>query len=399
MTESQPRPPAQEARPLVTYRWTDPTIVALAFAAFASGFAQFGVVAALGDVSKQLGHAAPGASIADRVGLSGTELGVGLAIIRFASLGSLPLVGFADRFGRRTMLVATLTIGLALTVVAAASPGYWWFVAIFAAGRPLLSATNALSEVMAAEETSARDRCFGGRADRGRVRRWGRPHRVHPQPRGEHFRIPRHLRARAGPAGCGALPPETHHRTRPVRGRGSFDRPTATGARRGGGPRFRKRLVVLAVIGFAISVVAGPANSFVFLYAQDVLHQRGYVTALMVVGAGVTGLVGLLAGRWMADRLGRRPTATLAMVGLAGFGTLAYAGGSTALIIGYVLGVLAGGILAPRSAPSLPSSSRLRCGPPSPAGGWLPASSERSSAWWPSVRSRTSTTGSPPLRP
>ena len=26
-----------------------------------------------------------------------------------------------------------------ITVLAAASPGYWWFVAIFAAGRPLLT--------------------------------------------------------------------------------------------------------------------------------------------------------------------------------------------------------------------------------------------------------------------
>ena len=56
-------------------------------------------------------------------------------------------------------------------------------------------------------------------------------------------------------------------------------------------------VVVLALIAFAISVITGPANSFVFLYAQDVLHQAGYVTALMVVAAGVTGLLGLLAGR------------------------------------------------------------------------------------------------------
>ena len=138
------------------------------------------------------------------------------------------------------------------------------------------------------------------------------------------------------------------------------------------GPRFRKRLVVLAVIGFAISVVAGPANSFVFLYAQDVLHQRGYVTAAMVVCAGVTGLAGLLAGRWLADRVGRRPTATLAMVGIAGFGTLAYAGTSAALVIGYVLGVLAGGILAPAIGAFLaelfPTSVRA-----SAAGWWVAA--------------------------
>ena len=134
-------------------RWSDPAIFAVAFIALASGFGQYGAVAALGDVSKQLGHVAPGGSITDKVGLSGTSLGVGLAIIRLASLGSLPLIGIADRLGRRRVILGVTIVGLALTVVAAASTGYWWFVVIFAFGRPLLSATNALAEVMAAEET------------------------------------------------------------------------------------------------------------------------------------------------------------------------------------------------------------------------------------------------------
>jgi MFS family permease len=104
---------------------------------------------------------------------------------------------------------------------------------------------------------------------------------------------------------------------------------------------------VIALLAFAVSVVTGPATSFVFLYAQNVLHQPGYVTAAMVVGAGVSGLAGLLAGRWSADHLGRRPTGSLAVVGLAGFGVLTYAGSRPALVVGYILGVLAGAALAP----------------------------------------------------
>ena len=80
---------------------------------------------------------------------------MGLAIIRIASLGSLPLIGIADRFGRRRVILTVTVAGLTLTATAAASPGYWWFVVIFALGRPLLSATNALAELMAAEETGA----------------------------------------------------------------------------------------------------------------------------------------------------------------------------------------------------------------------------------------------------
>ena len=59
----------------------------------------------------------------------------------------------ADRFGRRRMLLITVGAGLAVTVLAAASPSYWWFVAIFACGRPLLSASNGLAQVIAAEQT------------------------------------------------------------------------------------------------------------------------------------------------------------------------------------------------------------------------------------------------------
>ena len=123
-------------------------MVAVALAAFASGFGQFGLVASLGDVAKGFGQVSHGATLAEQAGLSGTVLGVGLAISRLASLGSLPLTGLADRFGRRIMLLVTLGVGLGLTVVVAASPSYWWFVIIFACGRPLLTATDALAQVI-----------------------------------------------------------------------------------------------------------------------------------------------------------------------------------------------------------------------------------------------------------
>ena len=76
--------------------WRDPAVVTLALMALASGFGQFGAVAALGDVAKHFGRVVHGDTIASQAGLSGTELGVGLAILRLASLGGLP----ADRPGR-----------------------------------------------------------------------------------------------------------------------------------------------------------------------------------------------------------------------------------------------------------------------------------------------------------
>ena len=261
------------------HRWSDRAVIAIAITALASGFGQFGVVAALGDVSTQLGHVAAGGTIADKVGLSGTSLGIGLAIIRLASLGSLPLIGIADRLGRRRVILAVTILGLALTVVAAASPGYWWFVAIFVFGRPLLSATNALAEVMAAEETSSRDRAaavaliaagYGVGAGLSAI--------IHSLASGA-----------LGFRGIFALAILPLALVLFVRGwieepsrfmvaEAAADRPTPVlGAI---GPRYRARVLVLAAIAFAISIITGPANSFLFLYAQDVVHQAGYVTAL-----------------------------------------------------------------------------------------------------------------------
>jgi len=347
MSSLVPDESAQDAvRRLRLHHWTDRAVVAVAITALAAGFGQFGVVAALGDVSTQLGHVAPGGSIADKVGLSGTSLGVGLAIIRLASLASLPLIGIADRFGRRRMILAVTFAGLVLTVTAAASPGYWWFVAIFAFGRPLLSATNALAEVMAAEETASSDRAAAvALIAAGYALGAGLAAFVHSLFSGALGFRGIFALAVIPLAVVFAMRGWVEEPSRFKVAEAAADHPTPVlGAV---GPRFRRRLVVLVLVTFALSVITGPANSFVFLYAQDVVHQPGWVTALMVAAAGVVGLPALLAGRWLADHVGRRPTCSVAMVTIALGGALAYSGPRPALLVGYVLGVCGGSLIAP----------------------------------------------------
>src|ERR1700728_514014 len=153
-----PTPQGNDQGALALFSWRDPAVVAVALVALASGFGQFGAVAALGDVAKTFGHVTHGGSLAARVGLSGSTIGIGLAIIRLASLGGLPLSGLADRLGRRRTMLACCGGGLLLTAAAARSPNYWWFVVVFALGRPMLSATNALSQVRAGELTASSGR-------------------------------------------------------------------------------------------------------------------------------------------------------------------------------------------------------------------------------------------------
>jgi putative MFS transporter len=240
------------------------------------------------------------------------------------------------------MLLATVTVGLVATVVAAVSPGYWWFVAIFALGRPFLSSTNALSQVSAAEQTSSTDRAkavalvaagYGVGAGLTAI-----IHSLGSSVLG--FRgifalavVPLALVARwtTEPDRFTIATAADH----PVPVLGAV------------GPEFRARLAVVSGLAFVISFVTGPANTFVFLFAQNVVHLAGGVVAVMVVGAGVTGLAGLLAGRWLADHVGRRPTGAVGLMGITVFGTLTYAGPAGALIVGYLLSVFAGSLFAP----------------------------------------------------
>jgi MFS family permease len=341
--------PAESARSpdeLGLRRWSERSIVALALMALASGFGQFGAVAALGDVAKHFGHVVHGTTVASQAGLSTTELGVGLAILRLASLGGLPLSGIADRVGRRPMLIATCASGLAFTVLASLSPGYWWFVVIFALGRPLLSATNAIAQVSAAEETGKTQRAKAvALIAAGYGVGSGLTAVLHGVGEGT-----------LGFRGLFALAVVplvlifAIHSWLVEPGRFRLSEAAAEHATPvigAVGPRYRRRLLVVSSLAFSVAVVTGPANSFIFVYAQNVLGMSGLETALMVVAASVFGLGGLLLGRFLADRVGRRPTGGVAMAAMAVTGVIAYSGSRASLIVGYELAVLAASTFAP----------------------------------------------------
>ncbi len=376
------------------YGWRDPAILSAAWFALAAGFAQFGATAALGDVARAFGAAQTGTSIAAKVGLSGTTLGIGLAIIRLASLGSLPLAGLADRFGRKLTLIGCVALGLALTATAALSPTFWWFVAIFALGRPLLSATNTVAGVVAAEETASRDRAKaislitagyavgagltallrGALGDqlgfRGLFALAVVPLAVTPliarglkEPdRYQRLRTGAALGASvgAGPAASSPMPPP---RVGGLRGLWVAGRVRV---------QQRPRLWLLTGLTFSFSFVIGPMNTFLFVYAENALGMSRRATALMVLAAGPLGLVGLLVGRWTADSVGRRRTAAVGQALVALAGMITYSGSSTGAVSGYLLAIIAAGTYGPATAALaaelFPTSVRAS------VAGWLVAS-------------------------
>lgn len=354
------------------HRWRDPAVLALAGFAVAAGFGQFSVVVALGDVAEGFGATGGGNTIAEQAGLSGTALGIGLAVIRVASLLALPLAAAADRVGRRRTLLWCCGLGMALTALAALSPTYAVFVAVFALGRPLLSATDTVSGVAAAEQTASPDRA--------------RALALVAAAYGIGAGLIAVLRGLAGDAlgfravfalaviplvGVLAL---GRFVTEPDRFRVVADTAGRTVPVLGAvGAPFRRRLLVLAGVMFAISAVTGPANSFLFLYVENVLDLPSAATAAMVMAAGLCGLGGLLLGRAGADRIGRRPTVALALVAVPAAGIVTYSGSVPAAVAGYLTAVLFGSAFLPAmgalQAELFPTPVRAA------AAGWMVAAS------------------------
>jgi MFS family permease len=351
MPASQPN--LQQPRAVRLYGWRHPAILTAAGLAVAAGFAQFGVTTTLADVAKAFGQPGTGTSVTAQVGLSFTTLGLGLGIIRLAAVGSLPLAGLADLLGRRRVLLGCSALGLAIAASAGLSPGYWWFVALFAASRPMLTATNAITGVIAAEETSTSDRAkaialiaaaYGTGAGltaiirgiagdslsfRGLFALLLIPLALLPL-LGRRLEEPdRFERAKAGPK----RPTGTTSPHRRVLGRVP--------------PAFRSRLALLFTLTFAFAFIQGPATTLLFVYTESVLDLPRSATALMVVAAGVLGLGGLVAGRWASDHLGRRRTASSTQVLVAIAGTLTYSGTVAGAVGGYLTSIVAMSAFAP----------------------------------------------------
>src|SRR5262245_13248880 len=328
--------------------WHDPAILATGALAAAAGFAQFGATSALADVARSFGKPSPtGTSVAAEVGLSFTLLGVGLGTIRLAALGSLPLAALADRVGRRRVMLGCTALGLAVTALAALSPSYWWFVALFALGRPLLAGTNAISGVIAAEETRSRDRA---KAIALVTAAWGGGTGLIAVVRG----VAGAALSWRGLFGLtliplAALPLLSRRLEEPDR----FERIRGAVERRRGrilgrAPAdLRTRLWLICLLIAMLGLVTGPANALLFVYSESVLGLPRLATAAMVAAAGLLGLGGLVAGRWAADRLGRRVTAGTAQAVIALAALLTYSGSAAAAIAGYLLAVVAASVFAP----------------------------------------------------
>jgi MFS family permease len=106
-----------------------------------------------------LSLAAP--SIAEGLDVSVATFGIGVAVIRVAALGSMPVLRLADRVGRRQMLLVSV---LAFTVATAATSLAWGLVAFVVfqmAARLFLATEESLAGIVISEELRADRRGAG----------------------------------------------------------------------------------------------------------------------------------------------------------------------------------------------------------------------------------------------
>lgn len=346
--------------------WLAAPIVGAGVLGVASGAAQFGVVASLGDVAIAFGEATS-AEVAGTVGMSAGTLGVGLAVIRLAGAGSLVGSSVADRVGRRPVLLTATALGLVLTLVAAAAPSFWTFVALIALSRPLLSTVNAVTAVVAAEEASSRDRTAAiAFIAASYALGSGLVSVVRGVLDGPSFRV---LLAVVG-AAVVLLPLVARIVREPPVAVRATDAPRP---RLGAVPRpYVRDLAVLCLLAAATSLVTGPAFSWLFVYGENVLGASPGRMGLLILAAGPVGLGGLLAGRAMADHVGRRGAALVGSVLLAAAATWAYGASSTALAVGYLAAIFGSAAAGPAAATLLnevmPTETRAT------ANGWAAAS-------------------------
>jgi MFS family permease len=247
-----------------------------------------------------------GPTIAEGLGVTVATFGIGVAVIRVAALGSMPVLRLADRVGRRRMLLVSV---LAFTMATAATSLAWGLVAFVAfqmAARLFLATEESLAGIVISEEVRP-DRRGAGLTLLGIVAMTGfglvammlllTPH----TPLG--WRI----------LYVAALPPlllvawlrrnlrETEAFSvaqHEERVQSSFW-PKVDAAHR---PLLARITVVLGTHGML--------GTPVFFYAAE-LAQDGYgwegLFTIIVIAAGPATLLGYVAGGRLSDRVGRRP--------------------------------------------------------------------------------------------
>jgi MFS family permease len=298
---------------------------------------------------------------ADEFGAGERAQGVAGTVVRLGIVFTVVLLAFADRAGRRLVLVGAAVTAPVLAASGAVAPSLAVLTAIQTVARPVAIALALVIAIVAAEEMPPGSRAYAisvlglayalgvgtcvwalPLADLG-VRGWRLIYLV-----GLVYLVVA-ARLRKGI-------PESRRYELP-----HAERPPLPG----------RRFVLLAASAFLYNVLIAPTSFYENRYLKDVRGYSALLIALYTIVTGTPGFIGVLLGGRIADVRGRRIVGSVALVGVAVASVLVFSLAGTELWIAKLFGSIAGGAVVPAlgvyTAELFPTSRR------GGANGWLSA--------------------------
>jgi len=243
-----------------------------------------------------------------------------------------------DRFGRRRLLLITITGYTACTFLTAFAPGLAFLAGIQLLARTFSGAEGAIATTMVVEEFPAeeRGRAIGILASMGTV-----------------ATIAVGLLGRAG-LGDTALGWRAYYLVgivplllvawarRGIRETALYSRVRAVASDEGLNqtsllepwrPPFRRTLLAVGGLHFFRNLATASAVSWFAFYAEDEVGLSEGTTGLYLAVGAAVGVLGFLLGGWLMDRIGRRPAFVLYTTLAAVFGVVLFQTGQPLLVV------------------------------------------------------------------
>ena len=267
----------------------------------------------------------------EEFGAGNSAQGLAGSVVRFGGLISLGLLALADRRGRRVVLLASVAGGCVLAATGALSPSLPWLAASQVLARGCAVAVLVVASIVTVEEMPAGSRAwavsllamaagFGAGVCVAALRL------ADLGEQGWRLLYVLPLLALPMVRSIGRRLPETRR----------FVRPHAEVQVRGHGTR----LWLLAVSGFLSNLFVAPNAQFNNRFLRDERSYSGGAIALLTLGAGTPGVIGLIAGGRLADVRGRRVVAAFSLTVGTVCNVLFYFASGGALWLWAVLGAI-----------------------------------------------------------
>ncbi len=261
--------------------------------------------------------------IQEGLGIGEAPIGLVVSFVRSGAFLGLLILPFADRFGRRRVLLATIVGYTLTTALTALAPNTEAFVVLQFTARTFAVAEALLATVVIVEEFAPENRA------------WGIGAAAAIQACGAGFAALMFGFVEVLPYGwralyaVGVIPlcfiaywrralPETGQFTHLARASAALTKPL---------PMFSnvlravrehpKSFGMLAVTFFCISMAGNPAGFFVSKYLQDVHGWAPAQVATLTFMGGALAIIGNPLSGWLSDRHGRRPIGTIFAFGYA----------------------------------------------------------------------------------